>query len=290
MNPNTQRAALWMIGAITAFTLMAVAGRAVSVELDTFEIMLYRSLIGVCIVGVVAKVAGTWDQVNTARFGLHFIRNVAHFTGQNLWFFAIATIPLAQVFALEFTGPIWVLLLSPLILREKMTGAGVIAAVFGFIGIWIVARPDFQNLNPGVVAGAAAAISFAITAILTRLLTRTDTITCIMVWLTSMQAVFGLICAGYDGDIALPSAQATPWLVIIGLAGLTAHYCLTTALSLAPATVVMPIDFIRLPIIVVVGYAVFGDVIDPMVILGGAIICLGNWINLRASAHPKAAP
>ena len=107
---NTLRACLWMIGAIVSFTSMAIAGRQVSFALDTFEIMLYRSLMGIVIVCTVAGLSGTWRQINRQQLGLHAIRNAAHFTGQNLWFFAITAIPLAQVFALEFTSPIWVLL------------------------------------------------------------------------------------------------------------------------------------------------------------------------------------
>ena len=123
---NTAKAALWMLTAVASFTSMAVAGRAVSTDLDTFEIMLFRSLTGIVIVLVVASASGTLGQIGRQRFGLHLLRNVCHFTGQNLWFFAIASIPLAQVFALEFTTPIWVILLAPLILREKLTPIGLL--------------------------------------------------------------------------------------------------------------------------------------------------------------------
>lgn len=109
---TTLQAALWMIGAIIAFTTMAIGGRSVSVELDTFELMLYRSVIGIFIVAGIAYYAGSLGQIRAQKLRLHFVRNVCHFIGQNLWFFAIMTIPLAQVFALEFTTPIWVLLLS----------------------------------------------------------------------------------------------------------------------------------------------------------------------------------
>ena len=121
---TTLRAATWMVGAISAFTMMAIAGRAASLDLDTFEIMLYRSLVGLLIVGFVAWKAGTLHQISRDRIGLHFARNLFHFTGQNLWFFAITVIPLAQVFALEFTTPIWVILLSPFILGERITKIG----------------------------------------------------------------------------------------------------------------------------------------------------------------------
>jgi len=197
----TLRAAIWMIGAITAFTLMAVAGRAAALNLDTFEIMFYRSCVGFAIVMACAVGFGTLDQVRADRLGLHFIRNVAHFTGQNLWFYAITVIPLAQVFALEFTGPIWVILLSPLFLKERIRPLGIAAAIIGFIGILLVAKPGATTISPGLIAAALCAIGFGLTAIFTRLLTKTQTITCILFYLTGMQAIFGLICAGLDGDM-----------------------------------------------------------------------------------------
>ena len=276
----TIRAAIWMIGAIVSFTIMAIAGRTVSVELDTFEIMLFRSLTGIAIVLIVGKYAGTLRQVSLNRWPLQIVRNVAHFTGQNLWFYAITVLPLAQVFALEFTTPIWVILLSPLLLSERITAVGLFTAALGFVGVLIVTRPDMSAINPGLIAAAMAAVAFALTAIFTRSLTKTESITTIMIYLTCFQAVFGLICAGYDGDIAIPSADIAPFVVLIGFAGLIAHFCLTTALSIAPASIVMPIDFVRLPVIAVVGMAVYGEPLDFLVFIGAGLIFLANYINI----------
>jgi drug/metabolite transporter (DMT)-like permease len=277
---DTLRACLWMTGAIVSFTAMAIAGRAVSLDLDTFEIMLYRSVIGIGIVVTLAGLAGTRDQITTRSMGWHGIRNVFHFAGQNLWFFAISVIPLAQVFALEFTSPLWVMLLSALILGERLTPNRVLAAGAGFIGILIVARPSPETFHIGLVAAACAAIGFAGSAVFTRKLTRTETITCILFWLTVMQAAFGLICAGLDGDIALPDTASWPWVAVIACAGLVAHFCLTTALTLAPATVVMPIDFVRLPVIALVGMALYAEPLDPFVLLGAAVIFGANYANI----------
>jgi len=260
---------------------MAVAGRVAASNLDTFEIMLYRSLVGLAIVLSVASFAGTLGQIRRDKLPLHIMRNAAHFTGQNLWFFAITVIPLAQVFALEFTTPIWVILLSPILIGERITKIGAIAAAIGFIGILIVARPDPEAINAGLISAALCAIAFALTAIATRKLTQTETITCIMFFLTAIQACLGLIFAGFDGDIALPNAQTLPWVCLIGVAGLTAHFCMTKALSIAPASVVMPIDFARLPIIAVVGIMLYDEPVDALIFLGGALIFGANYLNIR---------
>ncbi len=274
------QACLWMIGAIVSFTAMAIAGRAVSLDLDTFEIMMYRSLFGVVVVLIVAQLAGTRKDIAPTRIGLHWARNIAHFAGQNLWFYAITVIPLAQVFALEFTSPIWVLLLSPLVLNERLTLNRVLAAIVGFVGILIVTRPNAESLSFGQIAAALAAIGFAGSAVFTRLLTRTEKITNIMFWLTAMQAAMGLVCASLDGDIALPSLASWPWVILISLAGLIAHFCLTTALSLAPATVVIPIDFTRLPVVALVGMALYNEALDRYVFLGAAFIFAANYTNI----------
>ena len=274
------RAALWMTGAIASFSSMAVAGREVSSKLDTFELMMYRSLIGILIVVSVGGFLGRLGEVSSKRLHIHAIRNLFHFTGQNLWFFALAFIPLAQVFALEFTSPLWVALLAPLVLGERLTGTRTLAAVLGFAGILIVARPGFNEINAGVLSASAAAIGFAGSILFTKILTRTDTITCILFWLTVMQAVFGVVTAGWDGDVAWLSSAAWPWIVLVGCAGLLAHLCLTNALSIAPATVVVPFDFVRLPVIAIVGMILYAEQLDPFVVAGAVVIFAANYLNI----------
>ncbi len=288
MSP-TLRAAFWMIGSIVSFTLMAVAGREVSNSLDTFEIMFFRSLTGLCIMFVVITATGAWSNITTKHWKLHGVRNLAHFTGQNLWFYAITVLPLAQVFAFEFTTPIWVILLSPLLLGERITRVGIAAAVLGFFGVLIVARPDPTEISPGLVAAASCAIAFALTAILTRKLTQTETIVTILFYLTVTQLVFGLISAGFDGDIAIPTGIAVFWVVGIGCAGLLAHFCLTTALSLAPANIVMPIDFARLPTIAIVGMVLYRETIDIWVFVGAIIIFGANYMNITLQNRNRTA-
>lgn len=279
------RASAWMIGAIASFTAMAIAGRAVAHELDTFEIMFFRSLVGVIIVVTVATATGTMGQIQTRRLKLHGIRNVSHFLGQNLWFYAITVVPLAQVFALEFSSPIWSMFLAALVLGERLTRLRLLTAFVGFVGVLIVTEPWTAQLSPGIVAAAIAAIGFAGSAVTTRFLTRHESITSILFWLTVMQSVFGLICAGYDGDITLPSPASLPGVLTIAIGGLVAHFCLTRALSLAPAAVIMPVDFARLPIIIAVGALLYAEPFSMAVVVGAVLIFGANYANIRAEAR-----
>jgi len=281
------KAAMWMIGAIFSFTAMAVAAREISQTHDSFEIMAARSIIGLVLVLVIGKALGQLGHISSQRLSGHFWRNIVHFTAQNLWFWSLTMIPLAQVFALEFTSPLWVILLSPLFLGERLTLSKLAAAGLGFAGILIVARPDITNLSPGVLAAAGSALGFAATSILTKRLTRDEAIITILFWLTAFQAVFGILAATYDGQVNWPTAETLPWLGLIGVCGVLAHLSLTSALTLAPASFVMPIDFIRLPLIAVIGAMAYGEAIDPFVLGGGVVIFLGIWISIRAELQER---
>ncbi len=282
------RAALWMTGAIVSFSAMAVAGRAASVELDTFEMMTYRSIVGLILVLLIAGSAGTLGQITRRNLRLHGFRNLFHFAGQNLWFYALTAIPLAQVFALEFTSPLWVMLLAALFLGERMTWVKAAAGIAGFLGILAVVQPWGATPSIGMGAAALAALCFATTAIFTKFLTRTETITCILFYLTAMQLVFGLIACLIDGDMAWPSLISWPWVILIGICGLTAHFCMTRALQIAPASIVMPMDFVRLPVIAVIGMIFYNEPLQWAVFLGAIVIFAANYANVLAEAKRRA--
>ena len=276
-----------MLGAMISFTLMAISGRSLADKLDTFEIMTYRSFIGIAIVLLFAYRAGTLGEVRTRYLKLHIIRNIFHFSGQNLWFFAILYVPLSQMFVFEFSTPLWVAVCAPLVLGERLTLSRFMAAAIGFFGRLVVARPDFSDVNPAIIAAALCAVGFAGATLATKILTRTETITAILFWLTVLQAVFGVICAGYDGVMDVPRGSEWLWVVIIGICGLCAHFCITTALQLAPATIVTPFEFLRLPLITFVGVVLYGEQLEWLVFLGAFIVLLANIMNIRAETRAQ---
>ena len=278
----------WMLGAMISFTLMAVSGRELFSSLDTFEIMLYRSLVGIILVLSFGKYFNTLKQIRVEKLSLHFIRNISHFGGQNFWFYAIALIPFSQLFAFEFSTPLFIVFLAPIFLGELLTKEKLFAAAIGFIGIMLVARPDLNVLSWALVAAFFLPICFAATAIATKLLTRTFSLTCILFWLVIMQTVFSLICAGYDLTIRIPTKSDLPFLLIVSVTGLAAHLCMTKAFSLAPVSVVMPIDFVRLPLISVVGYLFYNEVLTWYIVLGSVLVFFGNYINIRAEERGQS--
>lgn len=281
------KAAIWMSGAIVSFMAMAVAGRAVSVELDTFEIMAYRSVFGALIMVVVISYYGRWADITVQNLRLHASRNLFHFMGQNLWFYALTLLPLAQLFALEFTTPIWVILLAPLLLGNPLRLAGLAAALIAFIGILIVARPGAVPLGTGTFAALGCAIGFALTYIYSKKLLLHESIFALLLHMLLMQTVLSLIFAGFDGDIALPSAAMFIPLTVITITGLVAHLCISMALTLAPASVCAPVDFVRLPAIAVVGALFYAEPMDLMVLLGAIFIFGGNYLNIISEMKNK---
>ena len=282
------QAAFWMLGAVVSFTLMAIAGRALAQHLDTFEIMMYRSLIGILIVLLGAWYAGSLSSIRRNKMGLHLVRNVSHFTGQNLWFYAVALIPLSQLFAFEFTTPLWVAALAPLVLGERWTATRLLASTIGFAGILIVARPDTSEINSATIAAALCAVGFAGAALTTKKLSDTESVTCILFWLVIMQAFFGIICAGYDGDIELLNKLTWHWVTLVGFTGLAAHFCITKALAIAPATVVTPLEFLRLPLITLVGFLLYDEPLLWPVFVGAAVILAANIMNIHAETRNRS--
>ncbi len=273
-------AVILMFITIASFTLMAVAGRYVSDDLNTFEIMMYRSLIGFLLVFGFLITKKRLKLLQFSDLKLHFVRNIFHFGAQNLWFYSITVIPLVQVFALEFTVPIWILLLSPFFLSEAFTKPRLLGAFMGFIGILIITRPNLETINGGTTAAALAALGFAGSIMITKGLTRNHNTLSILFIMMTMQLVFGIVTSGWDFEIAPLTAENFFWVFAIGIAGLLAHLCLTKALSLAPATVISPVDFLRLPVIAIVGYLLFDEAIDQFLIFGVILIFAGNYINI----------
>lgn len=286
-NPNAVvTAALWMSGALLSFMAMAVGGRELSAHLSTFQILFFRSLVGLVVISLLLSRAG-WGQITSRPLGLHVLRNLAHFGGQFGWFYGLAFIPLAEVFAIEFTAPIWTAIWAALLLGERITWPRIVAVGLGIVGLLIILRPGSQGVHPAALAVLAGAVCFAFSHTLTRRLALTDTPLAILFYMTVIQLPLGLLPS--LASWTTPAPALWPWLLVVGLSALSAHYCMAHALALAPATVVVPMDFLRLPLIAVVGALVYGESLEWAVLAGAAVMLLGNWINISAERRRARA-
>jgi drug/metabolite transporter (DMT)-like permease len=290
---STILAALWMTGWLTAMVLLAVAAREAGKLLHVFQIMEVRSLLGIVLFLPMIAAAGGLRAIRTRHFGLHFSRNAVHYAAQFLWFLAITMIPIAEVVAIEFTGPVWVALLAVLFLGETMTPARVASVVLGVVGVVIVVRPGLDHVDVGQLVALLAAIGFAGSIILVKSLTRTESVVSVIFWMLIIQAVIGAFPAAMLWQT--PPATAWPWLAVIAVCGTYSHFCMTHALRHADATTVVPLDFLRVPLTALAAWLVFSERFDIFTVLGAAVILGGNLLNLKRgspalSTANQAAP
>ncbi|WP_420549804.1 DMT family transporter [Curvivirga sp.] len=279
-NQNVYIAALWTAGALISFMIMAVGGREAATELNTFQILFFRSIVGFIIVSALLSYFG-WEQIRTTKLKLHIFRNLAHYVGQYGWFFGIAVIPLAEVFAIEFTTPIWIAVMAVMFLGEKLTPSKIIAITLGFAGILIIIKPGAEIINYASLAVLISAIGYAIAHSMTKHLTAYDSPLCIIFYMIAIQLPISFFPA-LDNWV-WPSLYTWFWLVILGSTALSAHYCLAHAFRHADATVVVPMDFMRLPLVTAVGYLVYNESVDVWLFIGAFVTLCGNMINVRAA-------
>ena len=288
MNERSHRstflAAFWMTGWLEAMVMMAVAARETGKLLHVLQIMELRSLLGIVLFLPVIAAAGGLRAMRTGHFGGHLARNTVHYAAQFLWFVAIMMIPIAEVVAIEFTGPVWVALLAVIALGERMTPARIAAVVLGTVGVVIVVRPGLDHVELGQVVALLAAIGFAGSIILVKSLTRTESVVSIIFWMLVIQSAIGAIPAAIVWQA--PPMAAWPWLGVIAVCGTYSHFCMAHALRHADATTVVPLDFLRVPLTALAAWLVFDERFDVFTVLGAAVILSGNLLNLRRGTAP----
>ncbi|MFC5485878.1 DMT family transporter [Microvirga aerilata] len=275
---------LWMSGALLAFSATAIAVRALAPAFSIFEMLAVRNAAGVLILLALALLKPELRPgLKPRRFRLHLTRNVLHFAGTDGWAFGLTLLPLATVFALEFTTPAWVALLAIPLLGEKMTVGRLVAVVLGFIGIVVILRPGVETLQPASLLMLGVAFSFALVAIMTKRLTMTESTFSILFFMNLIQLPMNLAGVSRAFWLQVQPSHALP-LAGISVGGLLAHYCLTNAYRQGDATMVVPLDFMRIPLIAFVGWQFYGEALDPFVFLGSGCIILGLLYSLHREA------
>ena len=284
--PSNTKAAFWMAGWLSAMLLMAIAGREATRALDVFQIMEMRSLIGLVMLYPLIHLGGGFAALKTARPWQQVVRNTVHYGAQFAWFLALTLIPLAQVISIEFTMPIWVAILAVVFLGERMGLWKNLAVVLGVVGVVVIVRPGANEIVPGQLIALAAAVGFAISVTMVKSFTRTDSVVTILFWMLVIQSAIGLVPA-----LAVwrwPSPYIWGWIVVIAFLGTYSHYCLTRAMLHADATIVVPMDFLRVPLAALAGWLIYSERVDTFTVLGAALILSGNLLNLKGAGARKA--
>ena len=265
-----------MLGAVLSFAAMAIAVRELQRHMGSFEILFLRSIVMLAIVAaLLPRSPGTW---RTRRFALHAWRSAIHLAGQYLWVASLGLLALATVFAIEFTIAVWVAVLAALFLHERLTTGRVVQLALGVAGVLIIIRPGGIDFHPAVFLMLLGSLCYAGSLVLTKRLSATDSPQTVLLWMSLMQAPITLLAA--LPSWVTPPLSSLPWILLIGAGSYSAHYCMTRSMALADATVVAPVDFIRLPLIAVIGSVFYAEPFDPLVIVGAAVIFAGTYYSL----------
>jgi len=283
---NLVRVVLWMSGALLSFSAMAISVRELARGgLSIFEILSIRS--GLSIVILLLPMLAKPELRHLARpmnMRLNLLRNTIHYAAQYAWAVSLTMLPLAMVFALEFTTPAWTALFAVWFLRERMTVSRAGVVVLGLVGVLIILRPGIASFNPAAGLVLLAAVGYGTMMTMTKKLTATQSTFGIIFWMAVIQFPLSLLGSDlrvfldpglYDLRHILPA-------IAVGIAGLTSHLCLTNAFRAGDATLVVPLDFMRIPLIAVVGWAFYGEALDIWVLIGALIIIAGVLWNLRS--------
>lgn len=274
-----------MSGAVLSFCAMAIAARELlSAHLGVFAVLFYRTMVALLIVLAVALPRGV--SLRTSLFGVHLWRNLFHLGGQWSWVYALGALPLATVFAIEFTSPIFTALLALAFLGERMNAGRVAMLALGFAGVLVILKPGLAAVQPAALVMIFGSFCFAVQFIGTKRLAGTDAPLTVLFWMSVIQTPVCLVAA--LPTWTTPALADLPWIGVMGAGSFTAHYCMTRAMRQADATLVVPVDFFRLPLIAVVGALFYGEPFDPAVLLGAALIFAGTWFSLARESRRVA--
>lgn len=278
------RAVLWMLGAVASFVVMALSVRALGGTLSVFQILFLRGFVGLpfLLAGILIwRGPAGLRLLRSGNFKLQVARNAIHIVGQLSWIYGLTVLPLAMVFAIEFSAPLWSVLLGALVLREYPNRPQQMGVVLGLVGILIILRPGIAGFSWAVMAVLLAALAYAATYLCTRMLGRTDGVLAVLFWMSVLQSPVGFLLSLTDWR-PVPT-DIMPVILLLALSGTSAHLCLAAALRAAPLARMLPLDYLRLPIIAIIGALFYGEAFDPFILAGGAVVLASVFLAQQAT-------
>jgi drug/metabolite transporter (DMT)-like permease len=283
--------ALWMLATGLCFVAVTAIVRHLGTDLPAAQAAFLRFAFGVLFLlptlwGVMR--AGL-PSGSATLFGL---RGAAHVVAVVLWFYAMARLPLAEVTAIGYLNPVMVTLGAALFFGERLALRRIGAVLVALAGAVIVLRPGLREVTPAHLAQIAAALCFAISYLLAKRLGQMASPQAV-VGMMSLTVTLGLAPLAWAVWVPVTAVQAG-WLALVAAFATAAHYAMMRAFACAPLTVTQPVTFLQLLWATLVGVFVFGEAVDPFVLLGGAVIiaavCFITWreaqLSLRASRPP----
>lgn len=270
---------LWMLLSVFAFCFVAIGVKQVSTDISPFQIIFFRALIGLISLLILLPkktIIGSFSNIKQ-----HLFRNIFHLIAQYGWVIGIVYLSLAEVTAIEFTTPIWILILASLFLKEKITAKKTISILLGFIGVLIIIKPGIEIISYNSIIVLLSAVCFAIAHTATKKLVKTNSASDVVFIMCLTQAPISLACAYPNWN--WPNSIDYFWLILIGLSGIAAHFSMAKALKEEDISSLITIDYLRLPIVTIAGILLYNETFDTAIIIGGTFIFLGNSIIQKKS-------
>ena len=271
---KVEKAIFYMVVYAISHSIMLATVRLLSVELSTSTLLFFKNLFALLFIFplLIKKKNRLFE---TQQLNLHLIRALAAFVGGVSIFYALSTIPLTLVVSITFSAPIFASIFAYMVLKENFTIAKMISLSLGLIGVVVLLRPAMSSDITGVLAAFMAAIMTAIAFITVKRLSIIDDPETVMVFPFILLLPLSAIMAIFDWTT--PSLSQLPFLLLIGVGICVSQYCMVKAFSLADASSLLPIDFIKLIMASAIGAMFFGDKVDGWNIAGGTIILIGTF-------------
>lgn len=276
------RAAVLMLSAMLAFSMMGAFVRLAAEQLHSFEVAFFRNFLALLMFLPLIQRRGGFAMMRTPSIGLHLLRAGFGAIAMMSFFTAITLIPLAETTALGFASPFFATIGAVLFLGERVRFHRTVALVVGFVGVMVVLRPGFVEVSTGAALMLLSALIIGMTAVIVKKLSATDSPEAIAIWMVTLQTPITFVAALYFWQ--WPSGITFFWLLCLAAAGSVGHLCWTRAMSIAEVSQLQPLEFAKLPFIALIGYVGFSEVPTKWVWLGGAIIFAANlFITHRES-------
>lgn len=292
------RGILLMFASTFFFAAMHAIIRYLTESLHPFEVAFFRNFFGLIFV-IPWFVRFGLQPLRTSHLKLHVYRSLVNVVAMFSFFYAISITPLAEVTALGFAAPIVTTVLAALFLGEVVRLRRWTAVIIGFIGTLIILRPGFHEIGLGQLLVLNSTAFWAVALLLIKTIGRHDSSITIITYMSLLQLPLSLIPALFVWS--WPSPDLWIWLLVIGLLGGGAQWLMTEALRVADTSVVMPLDFCKLPWTALLAYLAFAQVPDIFTWIGGAVIFSSAfYIAMREhkvqtegsapAAHPRGEP
>lgn len=275
-NASTPRAPgqpLAAVGWMLVCALLVAVGntmvRHVTMELHAFEVVFFRNLFSVLFVLPWLAAAG-FGSLRTGRSRLYASRSLTSLLAMLAWFYSVAHMPLPEATALAFTVPLFVTIGGALFLGERVRLRRWMAVAIGFAGVLVIIRPGAASFSPATFVLMLHCVAAAVTTLQVRALAMKDSVLVVVAYMGLFLTPMALVPALFVWT--WPSWTALGWLAVLSAVMTLAQLAMTRAFSLAPASAMMPYDYIRLPFTAVLAWLLFGEVMDAWGWAGAAVI------------------